>query len=73
MQMAAAFFESRRLASMLNATTEFEKMEGITVDTKRRVLYFDTTSITKGMLSTPQYRVGGWWLDPDDSGAAGDG
>jgi hypothetical protein len=34
METAAAFLESRRLAAMLGATTEFEKEEGITFSSK---------------------------------------
>jgi hypothetical protein len=30
MEMAAAFLETRRYASMMNGTSEWEKMEGIT-------------------------------------------
>jgi hypothetical protein len=34
MKTAAAFLESRRVAAMMGATTEFEKEEGITYSAK---------------------------------------
>jgi hypothetical protein len=34
METAAAFLESRRVAAMMGATTEFEKEEGITYSSK---------------------------------------
>lgn len=36
MQFAAAFLESRRYASMLGATTEFEKQDGLTYSARFR-------------------------------------
>lgn len=39
MEKAAAFLESRRYAAMLGATTEFNKMEGVTLNEKDKKVY----------------------------------
>lgn len=49
MEKAAAFLETRRYAAMLGATTEFEKMEGVTVNAKDKKVYIAMTRIDKGM------------------------
>lgn len=49
METAAAFFESRRYASMSGASTEFEKKEGITYGSRFNQLYFTTARVGKGM------------------------
>ncbi|MCX7738630.1 MAG: DUF839 domain-containing protein [Hydrogenothermaceae bacterium] len=46
---AAAFLETRKYASYLGATVEFEKGEGITYDPDNRKLYFAISSIRNGM------------------------
>lgn len=48
-ETAAAFFESRRYAAFMGATTEFSKWEGITLDSKRRKLYTSMTTVRYGM------------------------
>jgi secreted PhoX family phosphatase len=48
---AAAFLESRRYAAMRGATTEFNKMEGVTVDPQDRKVYIAMSRIEEGMLA----------------------
>lgn len=50
MERAAAFLESRRAAAMLGATTEFNKMEGVTYDPLKKNLYLAISYLEKGML-----------------------
>ncbi len=49
-EQAAAFLESRRMAALLGATTEFTKMEGQTHDATGRKLYTAMAYVEKGML-----------------------
>ncbi|GIL56344.1 hypothetical protein Vafri_11722 [Volvox africanus] len=42
----AAFFETRRFAAYLGATTEWSKWEGITLDTRRRKLYTSLSDVS---------------------------
>ncbi len=51
-EKAAAFLETRRYAALLGATTEFNKMEGITHDTAGKVAYVAMSRIEKGMSDT---------------------
>lgn len=53
MEQAAAFLEARRYAALLDATTEFNKMEGVAVDPKAKNLYMAISYQEKGMLSDP--------------------
>ncbi|GLI60239.1 hypothetical protein VaNZ11_002328, partial [Volvox africanus] len=48
-EMFAAFFETRRFAAYLGATTEWSKWEGITLDTRRRKLYTSLSDVRQGM------------------------
>jgi secreted PhoX family phosphatase len=48
-EQAAAFLESRRYAAYLGATTEFNKMEGVAVNTQDKVVYLAMSYIDKGM------------------------
>ncbi len=50
MEKAAAFLETRRYAAYLGATTEFEKMEGISFNAKDKKLYIAMSYIENGML-----------------------
>ena len=50
MEKAAAFLETRRYASMLGATTELNKEEGITFDPKSNTLFVSISDLTGGML-----------------------
>jgi hypothetical protein len=52
-EQAAAFLESRRYAASLGATTEFNKMEGVTVDREDRKVYIAMSRIEEGMLANP--------------------
>jgi secreted PhoX family phosphatase len=52
-EQAAAFLESRRYAASLGATTEFNKMEGVTVDPQDRKVYIAMSRIEEGMLANP--------------------
>lgn len=49
-ETAAAFLESRRMAALKGATTEFNKLEGVTVNVKDKQLYVAMSYIDKGML-----------------------
>ncbi|MFO1421321.1 MAG: DUF839 domain-containing protein [Candidatus Competibacteraceae bacterium] len=49
MEKAAAFLETRRYAAYLGATTEFEKMEGVTVNVADRKVYVAMTRMSNGM------------------------
>lgn len=51
MEKAAAFLETRRYAAYRGATTEFTKMEGLTVNPKARTLYASVSYIEAGMLA----------------------
>ncbi len=51
METAAAFLEPRRLAAMKGATTEWNKMEGITIDEKSKKAYMAISYQDKGMLA----------------------
>lgn len=58
MEKAAAFLESRRYAAMLGATSEFNKMEGVTLNEKDRKVYVAISDQSNGMLANP--------ADPND-------
>ncbi|KAG2495904.1 hypothetical protein HYH03_006141 [Edaphochlamys debaryana] len=49
METYAAFFETRRYAAYLGATTEWSKWEGITYDASRRRLYTAMSDVRQGM------------------------
>lgn len=49
MAKAASRLETRRYAAMLGATTEFNKMEGITHDPDANIMYLAMSDVTKGM------------------------
>lgn len=49
MENAALILETRRLAAIKGATTEFNKMEGVTVNAKDKKLYIAMSYIEKGM------------------------
>ncbi|MCM3570435.1 PhoX family phosphatase [Neobacillus mesonae] len=49
MEKAAAFMESRRYAAYLGATTEFNKMEGVTYNAKDQKVYMAISDQSKGM------------------------
>ncbi|MFD0048120.1 Ig-like domain-containing protein [Actinomycetes bacterium NPDC127524] len=49
MEKAAAFLESRRYAGYLGATTEFNKMEGITLNSKDKKVYVAISDQSNGM------------------------
>ncbi|UFH60395.1 PhoX family protein [Sulfurovum mangrovi] len=51
-EKAAAFLETRRYASMLGATTEFRKEEGITFNADDNKLYVAMSQVAKGMSDT---------------------
>jgi hypothetical protein len=55
METAAAFFETRRLASMRGATTEFEKQDGLAYSPRFKQLYFADAMISKGMTDDRQF------------------
>jgi len=50
MEKAAAFLETRRYASMLGATTELNKEEGISFDPNSNTLFVAISDLTNGML-----------------------
>ena len=49
MEKAAAFLESRRYAAILGATSEFNKMEGVTVNEKDNKVYIAIADQSKAM------------------------
>lgn len=49
-EQAAVFLESRRYAALLGATTEFTKMEGVTLNAGDRRLYYAMSYIEGGMV-----------------------
>jgi len=51
MEQAAAYLETRRYASYLGATTEFNKMEGVAVNAADNKLYVAMSYVEKGMVS----------------------
>jgi secreted PhoX family phosphatase len=53
MEKAAAFLESRRYAAMLGATSEFNKMEGVTLNEKDKKVYMAISDQSNGMLANP--------------------
>jgi uncharacterized protein len=50
MEKAAAFLESRRYGAILGATSEFNKMEGVTLNAKDKKLYIAMSYVEKDML-----------------------
>lgn len=50
MEKAAAFLESRRYAALLGATSEFNKMEGITLNERDNKVYMAISDQSNGML-----------------------
>ncbi|MDQ1245051.1 MAG: uncharacterized protein QG565_1392 [Campylobacterota bacterium] len=55
MEKAAAFLEPRRLAAMSGATTEWNKMEGMTIDEKTKKAYMAISYQDKGMLKDSSF------------------
>ncbi|MDQ6596138.1 DUF839 domain-containing protein [Bacillus salipaludis] len=51
MEKAAAFLESRRYAALLGATSEFNKMEGVTLNEKDKKVYIAISDQSNGMLA----------------------
>lgn len=49
MEQAAAFLESRRYGALLGATSEFNKMEGVTVNAKDKKTYIAMSYVEKAM------------------------
>ncbi len=65
MAQAAAFLETRRYAALLGATTEFNKMEGVTHDAAGRKAYVVISRVEAGMSD----RVGDIQLTANKGGA----
>ena len=60
MDIIASRLESRRYSALLGATTEFTKLEGITFDSKRNLLYAAISDIKNGMEdNNVKYDIGG--------------
>lgn len=55
MEQAAAFLEPRRYAAMKGATTEWNKMEGITINEKDKKAYMAISYQDKGMLQDDSF------------------
>jgi secreted PhoX family phosphatase len=51
MEKAAAFLESRRYAAIQGATSEFNKMEGVTLNEKDKKVYIAMSDQSNGMLA----------------------
>ncbi len=54
MEVIASRLETRRVASMLGATTEFRKMEGSTFDPQTRTFYLAMSEVSKGMTDADE-------------------
>jgi secreted PhoX family phosphatase len=52
MEKAAAFLETRRYAALLGATTEFNKMEGVTHNAEDKKAYIVISRVENGMSDT---------------------
>lgn len=52
MEQAAAFLETRRYAALLGATTEFSKLEYVTVNNPDRKFYLTVSRVDNGMADT---------------------
>lgn len=59
MEMLASRLETRRYASMLGATTEFRKMEGIAYDGDHNKVYLAMSEVSKGMEDGSKQDKGG--------------
>jgi secreted PhoX family phosphatase len=53
MELIASRLESRRVAAIKGATTEFNKLEGITYNPEKNVLYLSVSAVEGGMLEDP--------------------
>lgn len=51
MEKAAVAFETRRLAALKGASTDFNKMEGVAVNAKDKVVYIAMSYVEKGMTA----------------------
>ncbi len=56
-ETVAAFLEPRRLAAMKGATTEWNKMEGMTIDEQNKKAYMAISYQDKGMLEDSSFPV----------------
>ncbi|MCP5420051.1 MAG: DUF839 domain-containing protein [Gammaproteobacteria bacterium] len=62
MDVVASRFETRRYASMMGATTEFRKMEGISFDPATKTMFLSMSEVEKGMedkAKDNKYDLGG--------------
>jgi secreted PhoX family phosphatase len=59
MEAVASRLETRRYASMMGATTEFRKMEGITYNPEKHVAYLAMSEVAKGMKAGGKQDKGG--------------
>lgn len=59
MEMLASRLETRRYASMLGATTEFRKMEGIAHNPDGNALYLAMSEVSKAMTAGDKLDLGG--------------
>ncbi|KGB81511.1 hypothetical protein JT55_12805 [Rhodovulum sp. NI22] len=59
MEAVASRLEARRYASMMGATTEFRKMEGITYNPEAGVVYLAMSEVAKGMEDGDKNDLGG--------------
>jgi hypothetical protein len=66
----AAFFETQRYAAMLGATTEFEKLEGVTFSKELKKWYVACATVARGMLDGA---TNGYRYDYGPGGNGGDG
>ncbi|MDD2828320.1 MAG: DUF839 domain-containing protein [Sulfuricurvum sp.] len=52
MEKTAAYLESRRYGALLGATSEFNKMEGVTVNAKDKKVYMAISNMSGGMATS---------------------
>ena len=57
MEKAAAFLETSRYAGIVGATTEWEKMEGITYDADSNTMYLAMSRVRNGMTNGGSYQA----------------
>lgn len=54
MEMLASRLETRRVASMMGATTEFRKMEGLAFSPEKNALFLAMSEVSKGMTDADE-------------------
>lgn len=69
MEFAAAFLESRRYGALLGATSEFNKMEGVSVNAKDKKVYIAISNMSGGMADSSSDPVNDIYVPVEKAGA----